>query len=69
MSPEAEALDKELRRIHAEPLFPLPRKSTWAEIIGGWIFTALSVLILMAMGGAITVAYLSYHGWIQFASL
>jgi len=69
MSPEAKALDKELRRMHTESPFPPTVKVTWVETIAGWFFTALSTLILMAMGGAITVAYLAHAGWIQFASL
>lgn len=74
MSPEAEALDKELRHMHEVSPFStikvaLDNKKPLNEIIGEWIFQGLSVLILMAIGGAITVGYLSYAGWIQFASL
>lgn len=85
MSPEAEQLDKELRYMHEVSPFSTVKvdfdkgipveygvhksKKSWPEIIGEWVFSALCTLILMAMGGAITVGYLSYAGWIQFASL
>jgi hypothetical protein len=70
MSPQAEALDKELRRIHYEDGVAYgihqPDRRSFLERTGEFLWMAFNIVLLMAVGGIVTVAVLSYYDWISF---